>query len=110
MDPAITQNGSLYASRIPNKEQSRPRFLSTIRPKGVTQLNKDTMDNHPATAPELKSKPWPIRMARQFPFERINWTTSSFLVGTLALSLTAVPWYLWHFGLDTFQVSLFFIM
>jgi stearoyl-CoA desaturase (Delta-9 desaturase) len=49
-------------------------------------------------------------MARQFPFEQINWTTSSFLIGTLALTLTAVPWYLWRFGLDPFQVFLFFAM
>src|SRR6185436_8376966 len=79
-------------------------------PKEVTQLNKDTMDNSLATIPQLRSVPWPIRMARHFPFERINWTTSSFLIGTLALTLTIVPWYLWQFGLDIFQVSLFFIM
>jgi stearoyl-CoA desaturase (delta-9 desaturase) len=47
---------------------------------------------------------------RGFPFERINRTTSSFLIGTLALTLTAVPLYLWFFGLDRFQVSLFFVM
>jgi stearoyl-CoA desaturase (delta-9 desaturase) len=49
-------------------------------------------------------------MARQFPFKRINWTTSSFLIGTLVLTLTAVPWYLWHFGLDYFHVALFFLL
>ncbi|MBA3651372.1 MAG: fatty acid desaturase [Chthoniobacterales bacterium] len=50
---------------------------------------------------------------RQFfrlPYERINWVTSSFLIGTLALTLTAVPAYLWFFGLDWFQVTLFFGM
>jgi stearoyl-CoA desaturase (delta-9 desaturase) len=52
----------------------------------------------------------PIRLTRQFPFEQVNWTTSSFLIGTLAITLTVVPWYLWHFGLDAFQVSLFFFM
>jgi stearoyl-CoA desaturase (delta-9 desaturase) len=52
---------------------------------------------------------WSSRITR-FPFERINWTTSSFLIGTLALTLTAVPLYLWFFGLDRFQVSLFFVM
>src|SRR5690348_461676 len=52
----------------------------------------------------------PCRLARQFPFEQVNWTTSSFLIGTLAITLTVVPWYLWHFGLDTFQVALFFFM
>src|ERR1043165_8848480 len=52
---------------------------------------------------------WSSRITR-FPFERINWTTSSFLIGTLALTLTAVPLYLWFLGLDRFQVSLFFVM
>jgi stearoyl-CoA desaturase (delta-9 desaturase) len=47
---------------------------------------------------------------RGFPFERINRTTSSFLIGTLALTLTAVPIYLWKFGLDRFQIALFFAM
>ncbi|MBA2433531.1 MAG: fatty acid desaturase, partial [Chthoniobacterales bacterium] len=40
----------------------------------------------------------------------MNWVTSSFLIGTLALTLTAVPAYLWFFGLDWFQVALFFTM
>ena len=44
------------------------------------------------------------------PFDRINWITSSFLIGTLLLTLTAVPLYLYHFGLDRFQVALFFVM
>lgn len=51
-----------------------------------------------------------VRVARQFPFERVNWITSSFLIGTLALTLTAVPVYLWHFGLDRFQIALFAVM
>jgi len=53
------------------------------------------------------------RRSRNFfrlPIDRINWVTSSFLVGTLALALTAVPLYLWFFGLDWFQVALFFAM
>jgi stearoyl-CoA desaturase (delta-9 desaturase) len=44
------------------------------------------------------------------PVDRINWVTSSFLVGTLVLTLTAVPIYLWFFGLDWFQITLFFVM
>jgi stearoyl-CoA desaturase (delta-9 desaturase) len=44
------------------------------------------------------------------PLGRINWITSSFLIGTLLLTLTAVPVYLWFFGLDWFQVALFFAM
>jgi stearoyl-CoA desaturase (Delta-9 desaturase) len=46
----------------------------------------------------------------RLPLERINWKTSSFLIGTLALTLTAVPLYLWRYGLDWFQVALFFGM
>ncbi len=46
-------------------------------------------------------------MLSRIPFDRVNWTTSSFLIGTLALTLTAVPLYLWRFGLDWFQLTLF---
>lgn len=46
----------------------------------------------------------------RIPFSRINWVTSSFLIGTLFLSLTAVPAYLWFFGVDWFQASMFFAM
>ena len=42
-------------------------------------------------------------MIFRIPSNRINWTTSSFLIGTLVLTLTAVPVYLWHFGVDWFQ-------
>ncbi len=52
----------------------------------------------------------PKRLLFRLPFERINWITSSFLIGTLALALTAVPLYLWFYGLDWFQVVLFFVM
>jgi stearoyl-CoA desaturase (delta-9 desaturase) len=41
---------------------------------------------------------------------RINWTTSLFLIGTLLVALTAVPVYLWHYGLDWFQAILFLVM
>jgi stearoyl-CoA desaturase (Delta-9 desaturase) len=46
----------------------------------------------------------------RIPFNRVNWITSSFLIGTLFLSLTAVPLYIWHFGLDWFQAIFFFVM
>jgi stearoyl-CoA desaturase (delta-9 desaturase) len=52
----------------------------------------------------------PRSIFRRFPIERINWMTSSFLMGTLALTLTAVPLYLWYFGLDRFQVALFLVL
>jgi stearoyl-CoA desaturase (delta-9 desaturase) len=41
------------------------------------------------------------------PWKRINWTTSIFLAIINTLAVTAVPLYLWHYGLDRFQVSLF---
>ena len=50
------------------------------------------------------------RLFFRLPLDRINWLTSSFLIGTLALAVTAVPLYLWFFGLDWFQVVLFFAM
>src|SRR5258708_33613129 len=57
-----------------------------------------------------KAKAEPERLFFRLPLDRINWLTSSFLIGTLALALTAVPLYLWFFGLDWFQVVLFFAM
>jgi stearoyl-CoA desaturase (delta-9 desaturase) len=49
-------------------------------------------------------------MFSRIPFEKVNWLISSFLIGTLFLAVTAVPVYLWFFGLNTFQVVLFFVM
>src|SRR3954470_4900108 len=44
-------------------------------------------------------------MPSRFPFDRVNWITSSFLIGTFVLSLTAVPFYLWAFGFDWFHFA-----
>lgn len=49
-------------------------------------------------------------MFSQIPFEKVDWLTSSFLIGTLFLSLTAMPAYLWFFGIDWFQIALFLVM
>src|SRR6201987_512687 len=49
-------------------------------------------------------------MFSRFPFSRVNWLVSSFLISTLFLSLTAVPLDLYFFGLYWFQVTLFFFM
>jgi len=57
-----------------------------------------------------KANVGPERLFFRLPLDRINWLTSSFLIGTLALTLTAVPLYLWFFGLDWFHVVLFFAM
>jgi stearoyl-CoA desaturase (delta-9 desaturase) len=48
-------------------------------------------------------------MFSRIPFHRIHWLTSSFLIGTFLLTLTAVPLYIWHFGLDWFQVAMFLV-
>src|SRR6202022_1726024 len=49
-------------------------------------------------------------MFSRIPFHRVNWLISSFLIGTLFLSVTAVPAYIWFFGLNWFQVILFLVM
>src|SRR6266849_6229833 len=49
-------------------------------------------------------------MFPRIPFARINWNTSVFLIGTFLLTLTAVPAYIWRFGLDWFQITFFFVM
>src|SRR5438067_2025591 len=49
-------------------------------------------------------------MFSRIPSHRINWKTSVFLIGTLFLTLTAVPLYLWHYGLDWFQALFFLVM
>ncbi len=46
-------------------------------------------------------------MPFRLPAARINWTNSAFLIGTAVLTVTAVPVYLWNFGLDRFQFFLF---
>lgn len=43
----------------------------------------------------------------RIPYDRVNWTTSSFLIGTALLALIGVPIYLVKVGLDGFQVGLF---
>lgn len=48
------------------------------------------------------------KLLQRIPLDRVNWVTSVFLMGTLAIALTVVPWYIWTYGLDWFQVSLFF--
>jgi stearoyl-CoA desaturase (delta-9 desaturase) len=44
------------------------------------------------------------------PSERINWVSSSFLIGTALLTVTALPVYLWFFGFDWFHFGMFFVM
>ena len=49
--------------------------------------------------------PYFLAVIFRIPTDRINWTTSSFLIGTFFLTLTAVPLYLWYFGIDWFHVA-----
>lgn len=51
-----------------------------------------------------------IPILSRIPWGRVNWTTSAFLAVINTLALTAVPLYVWHYGLDWFQVALFFAM
>ena len=46
-------------------------------------------------------------MPFRLPASRINWTNSSFLIGTFVVTCTAVPAYLWFYGVDWFQVVMF---
>lgn len=46
----------------------------------------------------------------RLPFHRINWPTSLFLIITLFISLTALPVYLYYFGIDWFQIALFVVL
>lgn len=48
-------------------------------------------------------------MFKSIPFNKVNWITSSFLIGTLLISLTLVPWYIWNYGIDMFYVILFLV-
>jgi stearoyl-CoA desaturase (Delta-9 desaturase) len=41
-------------------------------------------------------------MFLRLPYDRIDWTTSSFLIGTFFLTLIALPIYLWFSGVDWF--------
>ena len=47
-------------------------------------------------------------MLSRIPFDRVNWITSSFLIGTALISVVGVPIYLFRFGIDWFQAAMFF--
>ncbi|MDG2126267.1 MAG: fatty acid desaturase [Verrucomicrobiales bacterium] len=46
-------------------------------------------------------------MKSRFPFSRVNWLTSLFLLFTLLGALIGTPMYIYHYGLDWFQVAMF---
>ena len=85
MEPTIVQNGALFAL------QHRPAKGNDRRFRDLTKVQAK-------------------RLFFRLPLDRINWLTSSFLIGTAVLTLTALPLYLRFFGLDWFQVVLFFVM
>ena len=41
------------------------------------------------------------------PWKKIYWRNSAFLIGTFLATVIGVPAYIWHYGLDNFQVGLF---
>jgi stearoyl-CoA desaturase (delta-9 desaturase) len=43
----------------------------------------------------------------RIPFDRVNWITSSFLIGTALIALIGLPIYLFKFGIDWFQFAMF---
>ncbi len=45
----------------------------------------------------------------RIPFDRVNWITSSFLIGTALIALIGVPIYIFNYGIDLFQITMFFI-
>src|SRR3984957_18121055 len=49
-------------------------------------------------------------MFARIPFDKVNWLISSFLIGTLFFSLPAAPAFLYFFGINLFQIVLFFVM
>lgn len=76
-------------------------------------MNGTVLEDTPRRPDVEAATPASIRPGRsilRLPLDRINWITSSFLIGTLVLALTGVPLYLYHFGLDWFQAGLFFVM
>ena len=76
-------------------------------------MSNTDLHDQPVTldfVPEDEIRPTSKRSILRLPLDRINWTTSAFLIGTLVLTLTVVPLYLYHFGLDWFQITLFFVM
>ena len=46
-------------------------------------------------------------MKNRFPLSRVNWITSSFLIATLLTALIGTPIYIYHFGIDWFQIAMF---
>jgi stearoyl-CoA desaturase (delta-9 desaturase) len=44
------------------------------------------------------------------PWKNIHWNNSAFLIGTFLATVIGVPLYIWHYGLDLFQIGLFLFL
>jgi stearoyl-CoA desaturase (Delta-9 desaturase) len=42
----------------------------------------------------------------RIPFDRVNWITSSFLIGTALIAVIGLPIYLFHYGINWFQFGM----
>mgnify|MGYP003694677905 CR=1 FL=1 len=60
--------------------------------------------------PDASSHPAKQQSLNEPPLEKIHWLNSTFLIGTFLTTLFAVPAYIWHFGLDAFQIGLFLFL
>jgi len=49
-------------------------------------------------------------MFPNIPFRRVDWISSSFLIGTFLLTITAVPWYLFTYEWDWFMFGMFAVL
>jgi stearoyl-CoA desaturase (delta-9 desaturase) len=70
----------------------------------------DLQELQPARDNSARRPPVAARIFSRIPFDKVNWQISSFLIGTFIISLTLVPAYVLHFGIDWFQAALFFVM
>lgn len=85
--PAATKE-RLKQTRSPGDVDLMSKAISSPSPSGSTL-------NSPSSMP-------------RFQWNLVNWPSCLFLIGTLLLTLTALPLYLWRYGLDWFQIALFF--
>lgn len=86
---------------------SEPALSSATSATGRSRRNNFSGFQHDCARATDNCRHGVRTMPFRIPTARINWTNSSFLIGTAFVTCTAVPLYLWHFGLDAFQLTLF---
>ena len=84
--------------------------MNNVMEQYSVQAPQATSQTPPAIVADVRRGGIASRMFRHIPFDKVNWPTSSFLIGTFFMSLTLVPAYIWCFGLDWFHVALFLVM